>query len=197
LLQWQNNFSGRGTIPDNLLRSLQVNGLLQLQQGQIAGSPLMEQLAVFLGIPDLKILSFEALESRYDLRDGLAKLSGQLNSSKARLTPEGTVGVDGALNLKLDARLAPELMQKIGVKTGLKQAVSDKDGWGMLPLAIKGTLNSPKIAFDAAALQKQAAQKVKEEATKKLLEKLAPEGDPAQEPVKQLLEGTLNKLFGN
>jgi AsmA protein len=197
VLQWQNNFSGRGTVPDNLLRSLQLKGLLQLQRGQISGSPLLEQLAVFLGVPDLKILSFEALQSQYDLRNGLASLSGQLDSSKAKLKPQGTVGVDGALDLKLDARLSPDLMQRIGVKTGLKNTLSDKDGWGVLPLVIKGSVTSPKIAFDAEALQRQAASKAKEEVTKRLLDKVAPGGGQEQEPVKQLLEGTLNRLFGN
>ena len=119
LMQWQNSFSGRGTIPDNLLRSLQLNGLLNLRRGQITGSPILQQLALFLGMPELKILSFEAFEGRYDLRNGLAQLSGGLNSSKAKLLPSGTVGVDGRLDLKLDARLALELMQKPGAKAGL------------------------------------------------------------------------------
>lgn len=197
LLQWQNNFSGRGTIPDNLLESLQVKGAIQLYRGTISGSPLLEQLALFLGVPDLKLLSFEALESRYDLRNGVASLSGKLDSSKIKMKPKGTIAVDGAMDVKLDMRIAPELMQKIGVKTGLKQSISDQQGWGILPLSIEGTLNRPKIAFDSEALQKQAASKVKEEASKRLLEEISPKGGKDQEPVKQLLEGTLNRLFGN
>lgn len=195
LLQWQNNFSGRGTIPDSLLRSLQMKGAIQLSQGQIAGSPLLEQLALFLGIADLKVLSFDAMAGQYDLRNGLASLSGQLDSSKAKLIPTGTVGVDGSLDLKLDARLAPELLQKMGVKSGLQKAVSDDNGWGMLPLVVKGSLTRPKVGFDSQALQQQAADKLKQEASQRLLDKLG--GDSAeQKPVKQLLEGTLNRLFG-
>lgn len=195
LLRWQNNFSGRGTIPNNLLQSLQVKGLMNLQKGEISGSPLLEQIAIFLGIPDLKILSFDNFESRYDLRDGLANLSGQLDSSKAKFKPEGTVGVDGALDMKLGARIAPELMQKLGVKTGLKQSVSDQDGWGILPLVVRGNLSEPKISFDVDALQQQATSKAKEEAKKKLLDELVPTGKKEHVPVKQLLEGTLNRLF--
>lgn len=199
LLQWQNNFSGRGTIPENLLQSLQVKGLMNLQKGQISGSPLLEQMSVFLGIPDLKILSFDALESRYDLRNGLANVTGQLNSSKTKLKPEGTIGVDGALDLKLDARIAPELMDKLGVKTGLKQMLSDKDGWGMMPLVIKGDLSRPEVSFDTVALQKQAGIRAKQAAEQQLLDLLEPElqGGTEQEAVKQLLKGTLDKLFGN
>ncbi len=195
LLYWQNNFAGRGTIPDSLLQSLQVKGLMNLQRGEISGSPLLEQLAVFLGISDLKILSFNDFESRYDLRNGLTNLSGQLDSSKAKFMPEGTVGVDGALDMKLDTRIAPELMQKLGVKTGLKQTVSDQNGWGILPLVVKGSLTEPKIAFDVDALQQQAASKAKEKATEKLLDKLGSSGEKESVPVKQLLEGTLDRLF--
>lgn len=196
LLQWQNNFSGRGTLPDNLLKALQIKGAMQLNKGKITGSPLLEQLSVFLSIPELKILSFETLESNYDLRDGMANLSGQLNSSKAKLKPEGTIGVDGSLNMKLDARLAPDLMRSLGAKTGLQQTLSDKDGWGILPLTIKGSITSPKIGFDAKALQAQATDKFKDEAASRLLEKIAPGGGD-NTPVKQLLDNTLNKLFGN
>lgn len=195
LLQWQNNFSGRGTIPDNLLRALQVKGAFQLRQGQISGSPLLEQMATFLGVSDLKVLSFDTLAGQYDLRNGLTSLSGKLDSSKTKLIPRGTVGVDGSLNLKLDTRLAPELLQKIGVKSDLQKVVSDKDGWGVLPLVVKGTLSRPKVGFDNAALQQQAADKLKQEASQRLLDKIGGDSEK-QKPVKQLLEGTLNRLFG-
>lgn len=197
LLQWKNNFSGRGTIPDNLLKTLQVKGDFQINKGKITGSPLLEQLAGFLGSPDLKVLSFSGLKSQYDLRDGLARFSGDLDSSKAKMKPEGTVGVDGSLDMSLDARLAPEVMKNLGAKGNLQQALTDENGWGMLPLKIKGTLTSPKFGLDSKALQKQAVGKVKQEVTKKLLKKIAPTADGKDDPTKQLLEGTLKKLFGN
>ncbi|MCK4691796.1 MAG: AsmA family protein [Desulfuromonadales bacterium] len=197
LLQWQNNFSGRGTLPDNLLQNLQLKGVMQVQQGEISGSPLLEQLSVFLGSSDLKVLSFQSLESRYDLRDGLARLTGSLDGSKAKLKPEGTIGVDGALNMSLNARLAPELMQKLGARDELKQAMTDKDGWGIFPLKISGSLTRPKIGFDSKALQKQATRKIKEEAAKRLLKEIVPKDEGAAAPIKQLLNGALNRLFGN
>ncbi|SHI72547.1 AsmA protein [Malonomonas rubra DSM 5091] len=196
LLQVENNFSGRGTIPDTLLRSLQLNGRVQLQRGQIAGSPVLNSISQFLGLADLKVLSFNSLESHYDMRNGLASLTGNLDSSKTRITQKGTVSVDGAVNMTLDTRLAPELMSKLGVKSGLQQVVTDQYGWGVLPLAIQGTLSRPRVGFDSEALQKQAAEKLKQEASQRLLDKLGGDSEQ-QKPVKQLLEGTLNKLFGN
>ncbi|MBE9486403.1 MAG: hypothetical protein IMY82_04460, partial [Chloroflexi bacterium] len=168
-----------------------------VQQGEISGSPLLEQLSVFLGSSDLKVLSFQSLESRYDLRDGLARLTGSLDGSKAKLKPEGTVGVDGALNMSLNARLAPELMQKLGARDELKQAMTDKDGWGVFPLKISGSVTRPKIGFDSKALQKQATSKIKEEVSKRLLKEIVPKDEGTAAPIKQLLNGTLNRLFGN
>lgn len=196
LMQCQNNFSGQGTIPKRLLKSLQVKGLLQLQQGRMAGSPLLEQFAGFLGSPELKVLSFDTLQSRYDLRNGLAKLSGQVDGSRVKLTPEGTVGIDGRLNLRLNALLAPGIMAKLGSKGVLQQVLSDKSGWGMVPIKLTGTISNPRFDLDSKALRKQAVGKAKQELEKQLLKKIVPKGGE-ETPVKQLLDGTLKKLFGN
>ncbi len=192
LLQWQNNFSGRGTLPEVLLRALQVKGQFSLQKGKIKGAPLLEQLAGFLGSSDLKILSFKSLTGKYNLQDGLLHLSSYLDSSKTRLIPSGTVDIDGRLNLKLDARFSPELLDKLKVGKELKNIFVGQDGWGQLPLQIKGTVSHPQISYDTAVLQ----DKLVEKASEKLLDKIVPEGDENGESLKKMLDGTLNKLFG-
>jgi AsmA protein len=195
LLQSQNNFSGRGTIPDKLLKTLQVKGQLLLQQGQVTGFPLLEQFAGFLGNPELKEPSFDTLQSQYELRDGTTKLSGNLSSSTIRLIPVGTVGLDGQLNLKLGVHLAPEVASKLKIKGISELMVSDENGWGVLPLKIKGSLADPRFDYDAELLQKQAVDKVEKRLEKQLLKKIAPKGKD-EAPAKQMLDGTLKKLFG-
>lgn len=195
-LQWQNNFSGRGTLPDNLLQALKLKGDFKLQQGIAKGFPLLEQLAGFFGSPELKVLSFQSLTGQYNLQDGLTHINAHLDSSKAKLTPTGTINVDGRLNLLLDARFAPEILDKLGVSKSLKETVSDQNGWGKLPLQIQGTLAQPKIGYDSKALQNQAVDKAKEKASEKLLEKIAPGAGEDAEPIRKMLDNTLNKLFG-
>ena len=196
LLQSKNNFSGKGTIPENLLNSLQVKGSLLLQKGQVTGSPLLEQLSTFLGDPELKVLSFESLQSQYDLQDGKTKLSGDLISSTVKLSPEGTVGLNGQLNLGLGLRLAPQLLSRLKSKEIAQLITTDDKGWGILPLKIKGTLSDPKIAYDTDKLRKQTVDKAEKRLEKQLLKKIAPKGEK-EAPAKQLLDGTLKKLFGN
>ena len=191
-LQWQNNFSGSGTLADNWLPALQLKGAINLQQGSVKGFPALEQLAGFLDSPTLKVISFQSLTGQYDLRDGLARIKGQLNSSKTKLISTGTVAIDGHLNLNLDARFSPEVLGKLGLNKVLKKTVADQDGWGTLPLLIRGTLDDPQVSYNSVALQDQVIEK----ASQKLLEKLVPEGDGTAEPLKKMLDNTLNKLFG-
>lgn len=195
-LQWQNNFTGRGTLPDNLLHSLQVEGEFSVLKGLIKDSPLLAELAVFLGDSELKVLSFKSLTGQYNLQDGLTHLSADLDSTKAKLKPRGTIGIDGHINLKIDTRLAPEIIAKLGANSSLKKILTDQNGWGVLPLEFGGTLLHPTVGFDTQALQKQTLEKAKEQASQKLLEKIAP-GTDNNAPIKQLLDNTLNKLFGN
>ncbi|MBN1957317.1 MAG: DUF748 domain-containing protein [Desulfuromonadales bacterium] len=195
-LQWQGGFSGRGTQKEQLLQALQLKGEFSLLQGVVKGVPVLEQVAAFLGDPQFKVLSFRNLSGSYQLSDGLARIDALLDSSKMRLKPKGTIAVNGRLNLKLDARLAPEASDRIGTGQVLKKLLLDQQGWTLLPLEIKGTLQRPVVTFDSAALQRHAVEKTKEQATTELLEKIAP-NTQEQEPIRQLLDNTLNKLFGN
>ncbi len=195
-LQWQSSFSGRGTLPDNLLRALQLKGEFNLQNGEAKGSPVIEGMADFLGNSDLKILSFQTLTGQYNLHDGLARINGHLGSSKTKLTSTGTINIDGRLNLQLDTRFAPEIMNKLRVGKSLKQSISDQDGWGYLPLQIQGTLSYPKVGYDSVVLQNQVIDKAKEKVSQKLLDTIAPGAGGEVEPIKKMLDNTLNKLFG-
>ena len=196
LLEWQNNFSGRGTLPENLLKQLQVKGAVRVGKGKVTGSPLLEQFSSLLGSPDLKVLSFNEFTGNYNLQNGVANLAADLDSSKTKLRPEGTIGVDGVMDLKLAARVAPELMSNLGALKGLKQFMTDAEGWGVFPLKIKGTLNQPKISYDDKELKNLASERATQEVSDQLLKKLGVDKAAENVPAKQLLEGTLKKLFG-
>jgi AsmA protein len=192
---WQNSFSGNGTIPKQLLQVLQMQGEVNLSQGMLQDVPLIETLAVFLGDPDLETLSYDSLNGSYDLSDGLTSMNTELDSSLVRISPQGTMGIDGSLDLSLATKLAPALMDRLGSST-IQQALIDEDGWGQVPLKVAGSLSRPKITFDSAELQQRAIERVKEEVTEKLLEKLLPDAksEEQQEPARQLLDQTLDKL---
>ncbi len=191
-LRWQNNFSGRGTLADTLLPALKLKGFAKIKKGTAKGFPILDQLAGFLGSSQLKAIRFQSLNAQYDLSDGLTRVNGNLDSSKTKFTTSGTIDIGGYLNLNLGAHFAPDVLKKLGLKKSLRKAISDQDGWGTLPLQVQGTVDDPDISYDTESLEGQLVEK----ASQKLLEKIEQKGDGETEPIKKMLDNTLNKLFG-
>ena len=194
-VNWVNSFSGRGTMSENLRNALQLDGEIQLSQGVLSGFALLDQVSWFLDSPDLKNLSFRDFQGTYRLKDGKALIDSHLDGSQITMTPKGSIGVDGSINLSLATRLAPEILGRMGASERLKQAFVDNSGWGVLPLEIGGSLTSPKVRFDTGALEQQALDQARTEASDRLLEKLLPEvKEENKESMEKLLDNTLKRL---
>ena len=195
-LEFKSTFSGRGTS-STLLNVLNLKGNFTLLDGEVTGSPLLAEFASFLGNQNLKVLSFKVFTGDYYLNDGLANISGLIDSSKMQLAPSGTITVAGDMDLKLDARFAPATMFRLKVDKNIKRAMVDKNGWGLLPLQLRGNVDTPEFGFDTVALQRIATDKATTELSERIMKEIAPESVDGAEPMKQLLDETLNKLFGN
>ena len=194
-VNWVNSFSGRGTSADNLFNALQLDGEIQLSQGALSGFAVLDQVSWFLDSPDLKNLSFRDFQGTYRLQDGKALIASHLDGTQVKMTPTGSVGLDGSINLSLATRLAPEILSRMGASERLKQAFVDSSGWGVLPLEIGGSLSSPQVGFDSRALEQQAIDQAKREVSDRLLEKLLPEVQgESRESMKNLLDSTLRRL---
>ncbi len=194
-VHWINSFSGRGTIVDNLLKAVQVDGEIQLSQGALSGFALLDQVSWFLDSPDLKNLTFREFQGNYRLRDGRALIDSHLDGTQVTMTPKGSVGIDGSIKLSLATRLAPEVLSRMGASERLKQAFVDSSGWGVLPLEMGGTLTSPQVRFDTGALEQQAIDQATSEASDRLIKKLLPEVQgESRDAMKNLLDSTLRRL---
>lgn len=194
-LNWTGSFSGTSREPEALLDSLRLSGQFQLLDGLVEGSPLLQQVAAFLGIQELKVLSFASMTGNYALQGRVVDFNGRLDSSRIKLFPHGTWDLLGPLQMRLDTRLAPALMAEVGIRDNFKEALLDEQGWGLLPLRISGSVAQPRVTFDPEALQAQSLEQGKRQAAEKLLEKMAPE-QQQEKPMRQLLDQTLNRLFG-
>ncbi|HKJ04981.1 MAG TPA: AsmA family protein [Geopsychrobacteraceae bacterium] len=193
LLQVQLDFSGAGTVPQQLINQLVSQGSFKLAQGKLMGNPLLTELAKFLGNPELKVLSFQTLTGTYDLKQGMANIQAALDSSRTRFDSSGTVDLDGPLNLKLETRLAPEMLEGLSSGSPLRQAFTDPDGWGVLPLKLSGSYADPKFSLSTEGLRSQVKEKAKQKVTEEIQKQLGEEGSS----VKDLLDAPLKKLFGN
>lgn len=196
------DLSGRGTLPETLKRNLSGNGAFLIADGKLTGAGLVQGLADFVNLAELRTLGFRQAKGAFTVTNGKVSLNSDFSGSDVRFAPQGTVGLDGALDVALDLRLSPTLTGKLDRRGNVAQFFTDAEGWGQLPLKAKGTIGAPRFALDSFAVKGKVKEKAREEIEKKLqekvLDKLAPkEGEEgSREPAKQMLEEGLKKLFG-
>jgi AsmA protein len=196
------DLNGRGTLPETLKRNLSGNGAFQIVEGKLTGAGLVKGLADFVNLEELRTLSFRQAKGAFTVTNGKVSLNSDFDGSNVRFAPQGTVGLDGALDIALDLRLSPTLTSKLDRRGNVAQFLTDAEGWGQVPLKAKGTLGAPRFTFDTSAVKGKVKEKAREEIEKKLqekvLDKLAPkEGEEgSREPAKQMLEEGLKKLLG-
>ncbi len=201
LLNLDLDLQGAGTEWKSVRRKLTGKGELALQEGRLTGSNLVKELADFLGLSELSVMGFDRASGRFAINNGRVDLTSTMTSQDVRLAPEGDVGLDGTLDLGLDLRLSPDLTKKLDGSGRFSQLLVDADGWGQVPLKIRGSVVQPSFALDSAmlkdALKEKAGQKLQETLEKKLFKNdpTTDEEDPDQKE-KKLLEGVFKGIFG-
>ncbi len=202
---------GRGSQWQFLSHNLSGLGKMQIAGGRLISPALVEGLSSFLQLPELNDIQFDDFAAQFKILDGKIMLDSQMLSSKLKLFPKGTVGLDGSLNLGLDTRLSPELSSKLDHKGGVTSYLADKDGWTRMPLLLKGSFASPSFGLDLKGVQEQAAKAVTNELGRqldKLLNRQSSSQGSDQQPIdgktssekdstRKLLQDSLQKLFGN
>ncbi|NDY42698.1 DUF748 domain-containing protein [Dissulfurirhabdus thermomarina] len=197
--------SGRGTRPEAVRRSLSGTGTVRLADGRLTGTGLVQGLADFVGIEDLRVLHFRKADGRFTVKDGKVRLDARLGGGDVRLAPKGTVGLDGTLDLALGARLSPKLAARLDRKGGVTRYLADAEGWTLLPLRVRGTADRPRFALDAKAVKRQVKERAKGEIRKRVLEEIFKEKDgekrqpdgARQRPEERLLDDALKGILGN
>lgn len=185
---------GSGTLPATLKRNLDGTGTFALTDGKLTGAGLAGGLAAYFGEDELRVLRFKRFAGTLRIRQGQLELAASLAGDDLRLVPQGTIGLDGALDLGLDSRFSPKLTQKLAGKGDLGRLVADSEGWGRVPLRVKGTLSEPKIKLDSAALTNQAAEAVRQKLERSLEKRLQKEGaDPGKVRLEDALKGLLRR----
>jgi AsmA protein len=190
------DLAGKGTLPEAVKRSLSGKGEFVVKDGRLEGGQLVQGLAAILALDDLRQLSFQQWAGNFQIDQGQVRFASRFSGRQVRLAPQGTIGLDGKLDLLLDTRLAPELTARLDSGGKVTSYFKDADGWGQVPLKLGGSLDKPRFEIDARA----AVQKVGEKLQQKFLERLEPKKGSGPSPdtaPKQQLEKTLRGLFGN
>jgi AsmA protein len=200
----KSDIRGEGTTWDMISQRLTSHTDMNIANGRLTGTGIAGGLADFLNTRRLEVIEFESVKGNVKLADGRFNIDSRLTGNDIRMAPTGTVGLDGALNLSLDMRLAPDIASRIQIGRLYSQLARTDDGWTMVPLGVGGTLQTPRFSLDTTAISDQLRQKGTEELRRRLQDKLVPQNqennsrqtDQEKKPSpERILEDTLRKLF--
>lgn len=197
------DLEGRGTETEVLKRNLNARGEVRLTDGQLTGAGLMQGLAGFLNLEELRVLRFSQAKGSFTVREGQALVDSDIQGRDVRLHPQGSVKLDGYfLDLDLNLRLSPDLAKRANLgKIG--RLLSDEQGWAQVPLKVGGTFEKPRFSIATGDVRERAGEEIRKRLEKELERKLpreqTPSGDsePEQPSSRRDLEKAIRGLFGN
>ena len=204
------DLDGRGSQWKSISRNLSGAGDMLVSDGRLASPGLVKGFSSILQLSGLKDIQFENFKAQFKIVNGKVRLDSQLTSERLKLSPQGSIGLDGSLDLGLDTRLSPELSAKLDKGGSVTRYLEDQDGWTQLPLLLTGDFSSPQFGLDPKGINRQASKALGQELNRQL-DKLFKSKDskstaedqsggkaePAEDPGRKLLQDSLQKLFGN
>ncbi len=202
------DIKGEGATWDTISRTLTSMADVNVANGRLTGTGLAGGLAGFVGTDRLEVLGFDSLRGNVKLEEGRFNLDSRLEGDSVRMSPVGSIGIDGSVNLSLDMRVSREVASGIGSRDLVSALSRTGDGWTLVPVKVAGTLWNPRFSVDTAAVKDQLMERGKEELQQqlqdRLIDRLAPQdrdktdGEPDQKerkPLERELEDRMRRLL--
>lgn len=153
------DFSGRGSTPDDLKRSLTLIALASLAEGKVGPGPSLAAVAQFVKIPQLQEVKFKDLKLPMRVENGRVVTNPvKLNGSSGDWTLAGSIGFDGTLDYAVSVTLPPAVAAALQARSALAAgAVADEQGRVLLDLRVTGPAAKPRVAWDTRAMTDRLA----------------------------------------
>jgi AsmA protein len=173
------SLEGKGTEYVDLEKHLSGKGVLSGGEGRFTTANLAggaAKAASLLGIGgESGETRFEEMKASFTIENGEVKVSDmRIVTGEWSLSAGGDIGLDKSLSLTSRMTLSQEATARIPEKRR-KLFPAAPDGRVQIPLRIRGTVLSPSVRLDSAAMNQAAREEVKqeiEEKTQDLKEKL-------------------------
>lgn len=147
-------------------------GTLAFAAGRLPALPVLSAIQKIVG-STIVGAGYEPFEVHFAVRgDHLAIEPFRIVSGELELELSGTVGFAGALALDSVLRAPREGVEAVEVPKEVVEALTDAEGRVNLPIIIRGSQESPKVAFDRSGWGKMARKRVESEAKKEIGKKL-------------------------
>jgi uncharacterized protein involved in outer membrane biogenesis len=146
-------------------KGVKAQGAIQLAAGELPSAEMFSGVDEALGKQVLVGADYQATEANFRLENNVITLSPfRFTSDVARLDLEGTVNLEGPIDLDFAVATPREGLDIEGVGADVLDVLADDQGWVPVPIKISGTLEEPRVLPDAKALIAQAGSGVKREA---------------------------------
>lgn len=194
-------FSGAGTEWPVLRDALSIEGTYVLRDGGFRDIPVTMAIAKLLGLEELKRLSFEGLDGTLHVIKGKAAIKGRMSGKDMSARAEGTIGLDGKLDMPVTLLLSPALSEKLRKRASVAKYLTSEEGQTELHLKLAGSLMHPYPALDTAGVSEQMKETIRKKAIEKLDEVLTgkkkkaveEDVDTGKDAVKELIRGILGR----
>ena len=146
-------------------KDVKARGGMQLAAGEFPNVTMFTGVDQALGKTVLVGAQYEATEASFTLENNVVTLAPfRFTSETARLDLEGTVNLEGPIDLGFAVATPREGLDIEGVGASVLDVLSDDQGWVPIPISVTGTLEEPRVRPDSQALIAQAGSGLKREA---------------------------------
>ncbi len=187
-------FAGTGIQWEKIQQSLIAQGEYSLSTGWFKNNEITRTVAALIGLQEINNLTFDDANGEISVKDGQVLLRSQLSGAEMLVNAQGSIGLNGALNLPISIRFSPALSSKLQQRISIAKYLANEKGETILRLKIGGTIQKPRPALDQKMVEESAGRAIE----KKLIETLGKEltgkegEDDKPNPAKDLIKG----IFG-
>ena len=158
------NFRGNGLTQKDVVSNLSASGNLKVQNGIFKNFQFLTALLAWLGMKNYKNVELDDLALYFSIDDGKANVKDwALSSQVGDFLTNGTVGLDGRLNLDITTTLSKQYSDIVKKHHGDWLFPIDEKGRATIDIIASGNLKSPQFRLDRDKISKRLKGKLKDQ----------------------------------
>jgi len=167
-LTGMSNFQGKGLGEKEVVSNLSASGNIQLKNGVFRNFEFFTKLLSWLGMKEHKEVKLTDLVCYFKIDKGKVTVDDWALSSKiGNFLTNGTVGLDGSINLDITSTLSKAHSDIVKKHHGDWIFHIDEKGRAVIDIIVSGKLTSPKFGLDKKKIKKRIQGKIRDEFDKK------------------------------
>lgn len=189
-------FSGAGTEMDTIKKTLLADGQFAITNAHIRNTEISQSVANLLDLQEINNLTFKDVSGKFRVVNGDVVLNSQMSGSEISAKTQGTVGLDGSLNLPVTLTLSQALSDKLKQRASFTKYLADEQGKTVLHLKLAGSVKKPRPSLDATSVKQQTEKVIKQKLLQELDKALGPKEGEQQDQQPNPAKEILRNLFG-